>query len=48
MVREAVVFNVLHLSPETSLAAFEKVTIMPMQQHYKWPALKGADIKMIS
>lgn len=46
--REAIVFNVLHLFPETSPAAFKKVTIMPMQQNYKWPASKGAEIKMIS
>lgn len=36
--REAVVFNGLHLSPETSSAAFEKVTMMPGQQDHERPA----------
>ena len=36
--RAAVVFNGLHLSPETSSAAFEKVTMMPRQQDHEGPA----------
>lgn len=43
--REAIVFNVLHLSPETSSATFEKVTVMPMQQNYKWLAWKAQTSK---